>query len=714
LPGRERWVTIRVRFRGVAALQPHYRRLVLIWFRTPARETILSKGFSLMKNIPRYFLFLLVAVCFALCTFGQAGAVSDDWRAIDPADLSSKAPVVEKDADAEALFWDVRVSDEVEGNDVRTVLTHYIRIKIFTERGRESQSKVDIPYLSSWRITDIAARTVTPDNRIISLKKEDVFERTIVRSTGLKIKAKSFSMPGVEAGSIIEYRWREVRNDRLANYIRLQFQRDVPVQLVTYHIRPLSIPGFPYGMRMQPFHGRNTPFVKEKDGYYSTTMEKVPAFHEDVRMPPEDQVRPWMLVYYTEDKKLAPAEYWKEKGKENYEIFKSRTKTSDEVKQASADAIGDAATPEQKLQRLFEFCRSKIKNINDDASGLTPEEKAKLKENKSPADTLKRGMGTGQNIDFLFAAMAIAAGFEVRMVNLADRSDTFFNPTFADDYFISTYDIAVRVGDKWSFYDPASTYVPHGMLRWQEEGEDALISDPKAPEWVKTPLSPPEKSLERRIGKFKLLADGTLEGDVRIEYTGHLGLDKKEYNDDDSPAEREKTLRDSVKERLSTAEISEIKIENVTDPIKPFVYAYHVQVPGYAQRTGKRLFLQPAFFQHGLSAMFTPSQRFHPIYFKYPWSEKDEIEIELPAGFALDSPDSPAPFASGNISRYQVRMATTVDGRKLIYTRSFFFGGGDNILFPETAYPAIKELFDILHQNDEHTITLKQTTAPAN
>ncbi len=667
-----------------------------------------------MKTVPRFFLLLLAVVCFVTCVFVPALAGGDEWRPIDPADLASKTPVVEKDADAEALFWEVHVTDEVEGSSVRTVLTHYIRIKIFTERGRESQSKIDIPYLGGWKITDISARTVTPDNHIISLKKEDVFERTIVRESGLKIKAKSFAMPGVEPGSIIEYRWREVRNDELANYIRLQFQRDVPVQLVKYYIKPLTHPDFPYGMRMQPFHGRNTPFVKEKDGYYSTTMEKVPAFHEEPRMPPEDQVRPWMLVYYTEDTKLEAAQYWKAKGKEFYERFKIRTKMSDDVKKAAAEAIGDATAPEQKLERLFEFCRAKIKNINDDASGMTAEDRAKWKENKSPADTLKRGMGTGQNIDFLFATMAIAAGFDVHMANLADRGDIFFDPAFPDDYFIRTYDIAVRVGDTWRFYDPASTYVQHGMLRWQEEGQDALISDPKEPTWTKTPLSPPEKSLEKRTGKFRLLEDGTLEGDVRIEYTGHLGFDKKEYNDDDSPTQREETLKDSVKARMSTAEISDIKIENVTDPIKPFVYAYHVRVPGYAQRTGKRLFLQPAFFQHGLGPMFSTNQRQYSIYFHYPWAEKDQLEIELPAGYALDNPDSPQPFAGANISRYEVHMGVTSDGHTLVFRREFFFGGGGNILFPQNAYASLKNLFDLLHQNDDHTITLKQTTGPAN
>ena len=400
----------------------------------------------------------------------QSGPLAgSDWKPIDPADLALKVPKVEKDTDAEALFWEVRVGDEVEGGTPRTVFQHYVRIKIFTERGRESQSKIDIPFLDDWRIQDIAARTIKPDGTILEIKKEDILERTIIKEGRTKIKAKSFAMPGVEPGALIEYRWKEVRRDSLANYIRLHFQRDVPVQVVKYSLKPLSVPGFDFGMRAMTFQGEPSPFVKEKDGYYSTTMTNVPAFREEPRMPPEDSVRPWMLVYYSEDRKLTPEKFWKEFGKERFDGAKSRMKVSDEVKQAATTAIGDATTPEQKIERLFEFCRSKIKNINDDASGLTSEERAKLKENKTPADTLKRAMGTGTDIDMLFAAMAIAAGFDARVANLSDRSDTFFDKSFPDDYFIQTYDIAVRVGDEWRFYDPASTYVPFGMLRWQEE-----------------------------------------------------------------------------------------------------------------------------------------------------------------------------------------------------------------------------------------------------
>jgi len=660
---------------------------------------------ALAKGLTVFVLF-----CFLTAVPVLAG---DDWKPIDPAILAMKAAVVEKDADAEAIFWEVRLLDEVEGGTPRTVLKHYVRLKVFTERGREAQSKIDIPYLGNWRIQDIAARTVKPDGTIIELRKEDVLERTIEKANGVKLKAKSFAMPGVEPGAIIEYRWREVRNDRLANYIRLYFQREVPVHLVKYYLKPLSIPGFPYGMRAQTFNGSPTPFVKEKDGFYSITMSNVPAFREEPRMPPEDSVRPWMLVYYSEETNLQGEAFWNSFGKRIYDAYKSRMKPSEEVKQMATTIIGDASTPEAKLQRLFEFCRAKIKNVNDDASGLTAEQLDKLKENKSPGDTLKRGMGTGRDIDLLFASFAIATGFDARVVNLADRSDVFLDRSFPDDYFLQAYDIAVKVGDDWRFYDPASTYVTHGMLRWQEEGQEALLSDPKQPSWISTPMSPPSASKIKRTAELTLNEDGTLEGEARLEYYGHMGVERKEWDDDDSPAQREETLRENVKSRMSTAELSNIKIENITDPIKPYVYSYHIKVPGYATRTGKRLFLEPAFFQHGVGPMFASSGRKYDVYFNYPWSEEDEVTISLPAGYKLDNADAPSPFSSGELTGYEPSIASLDGGKALLFKRAFFFGGQNDIIYPASGYVRIKAYFDALHKSDGHTITLKQAATTA-
>ena len=669
---------------------------------------------------------LLIAFAFTAASPALAGGGDKDWKPVDPAQLALTAPVVEKDADAEVLFWEVRVSYEDNGGDPSTILNHYVRVKIFNDRGRESQSKIDIlaPKFRGreFKIKDIAGRTIKPDGTIIELKKEDVFERDVVRTSGLKVKAKSFSMPGVEAGSIIEYRWREVRGG-IAGYERFEFSRDVPVQSVKYYIKPykemlVDSSGRAVGLRAQTFHGNMTPFFKEKDGSHSTSMTNVPAFREEPRMPPEYAVRPWMLVYYSADTPTNPEQFWRDYGRKMSAAFKPLLKVNDDIKKASAETIGDAQTPEQKLERLFNFVRAKVKRYTDDASGMTADEIKKVKENKSPADTLKRGVGDTKDIDLLFGALASAAGFDVRVACTSDREDIFFNHNFPDDYFIDPASIAIKVGGDWRLFSPGTSYVNFGMLRWQEEGQETLIADEKEPVWIMSAVSAPAKSLQKRTAKLKLSDDGTLEGDVKIEYTGHFAADEKEYNDDDSPAEREETLKNRFKALMGGIEITNIQIENVTDPEKPLVQSFHVRVPGYAQRTGKRLFIQPAFFQHGRGALFPTSARRYDVYFHYPWAEEDNIEINLPEGFALDNPESPAKFSAGDLSQYEPRAQVTMDERTLIYSRKFYFGGarqtgGSSLLFPPTTYPSLKAYFDEVNKQDNHTIALKQGATTA-
>jgi hypothetical protein len=657
-----------------------------------------------MSSFPRLVTAASV-LCLALIL--PVAIFADDWKPVDPADLALKTPVVEPDADAEALSWEVRIDDS---RPEELSLAHYLRVKIFTERGKESQSKIDIPYYSTTRIRDIAARVTKPDGSVLELKKDDVFERTIVKANGVKVKAKSFALPGVEPGAIVEYRWLEVYPGGNINRMRLQFQRDIPVRLVNYYLRPFM------GLRYQTFHMNDMEFVKDKNGFYRFTLDNVAAFHEEPRMPPEDEVRSWVFLYYAEDLKREPEKYWKDQGRLLFEKTKDAMKVSEPVKAAVAGIIGDANTDQDKLQRIYDFCRTKIKNTSDDASGLTAEEKSKLKDNKSPADTLKNARGTGGDIDMLFAALAKAAGFDARYAVSGNRDDLFFQRNYAEASFLASSFIAVQVAGNWQFFSPAEMYTSFGMLGWTEQSQEALVTDAKEPVWVNTGLSAPDKSLEKRTGKFNLTEDGTLEGDVRVEFTGHLGFDQKEYNDDDSATEREETIKTRVKARMSTAELSDIKIENVTDALKPFAYSYHVRVPGYAQRTGKRLFLQPAYFEHGQSEVFAASGRKQPIYFHFPWSEDDTVEITLPSGYALDSADAPpdiTPELTQQVSAQSIKIAVTQDGHTLVLKRKFFFGGNESILFPATSYAPLKTLFERIYKNDNHTITLKQNAAQA-
>jgi hypothetical protein len=648
----------------------------------------------------------------ALCVVVAASAgLSADWKPVDPAEIALRAPKVQKDAHAEALLWEVWVSDDAASGYPRSVLSHYLKVKIFDQAGAEMMIKIDLPYLKAVRIYDIAGRTTKADGSSAELKKDGVFERTVLKANGVQVKVKSLAMPAVEPGAIIEYRWKERHEEQLADYIELQLQRDIPVQWLRYHLKPLIHPMFPFTMRALTFQPPQDPrpFEKESNGFYGISYSNIPAFKEEPHMPPEHEVRGWMLVYYAPDSNLTPEKYWKVYGKEEYERIKPRLKIDNEVRRTAERVIEGATDPEEKLRRLFRYCRNSIQNFADAGSELNFGDRKDRKENRSPADTIRQGAGTSLDIDLLFAALATSAGYDARFAKVADRGQFFFSANSANSYFLRTYDIAVKVNGQWRFFDPASTYHTLGMLRWQEEGSPALICGPTDSEIVSTPLSSPEKSKRSRRAVLRLADDGTIEGVTHLEYTGHAASSRRADYQGRKPEEREQEIIEILKNQYHAPEIDGVRFLNLNDPEKPLIVEYHIRIAGYAQRTGKRLFFQPAFFQKNLDAMFPASERKYPVYFSYPWTEADHVTITIPNGFEMDNADVPPSTSFGEAGAYSVNATWNAADRVITYTRELKFGANGHILFPQKSYSAVKSAFDIIHQCDQHVITLKQT-----
>ena len=85
-----------------------------------------------------------------------------------------------------------------------------------------------------------------------------------------------------------------------------------------------------------------------------------------------------------------------------------------------------------------------------------------------------------------------------------------------------------------------------------------------------------------------------------------------------------------------------------------------------------------------------------------------DVPMDLPPGFALDSADSPAPFKVNDVAAYGVKMQILGKNEKLIYHRNWMFNA---LIFPQTSYAGIKQVFDMVHLGDSHTITFKQAAA---
>jgi hypothetical protein len=391
-----------------------------------------------------------------------------------------------------------------------------------------------------------------------------------------------------------------------------------------------------------------------------------------------------------------------------HETYSDRSKPNDAIRTLAAEAAPPTLSEADRIAALVRVARDRVKRIDVDTA--TEEERREARANKNAADAVKRRLDTADDQLVVFLALAAAAWLDARVAAVPNRSSQFHKAGLENPFFVRWRLAAIHTATGWTFVDIGNEHSPTGGLRWYFEWQEALIADPRQVTTMRTSLSNSSTSVKRRTATLTLNEDGTLEGECRLEYTGHWAETLREDEDQDAPAEREKSLRDLMVKRLPGAELSAIAFEHAADPQRPYVNTYRVRVPSYAQRTGSRLFLQPSFFSKGIDTLFAADSRSSNIYFPFPWSEQDVVTIELPPGFVLEQPEAPASFDAG-AGKYHVAISSGDGWKRLTLNRTMSFGLGDQLLFPQSAYSAVKRFFDAVHMADSHTLVLRPAAA---
>jgi hypothetical protein len=674
-----------------------------------------------MSKLPR----LIAGPCWIFSLFAGIPAFAQQktvappefvaWLPVSAAEQQLKAPKVETDAGAEVLLWRVHVVDELLGSnaDLQRVFYHYVRLKIFDDKGKEKAATIDLPYGDRGSILDVAGRTIKADGSVLDLDRKSIFKRDLVRAGGRKLKTISFAMPGVEPGAILEYRWRETVDDNRILYVRLHFQREFPVEQVTYFIKPLPRDySAGYTMYMVPYNCAPSPLKQENDGYTSTTVQNIPASHEEIYAPAEANLSPWALLRYQLDSRKDADKYWNDIGRKSYQELKAALKTNDDIKAAVAEAIQGAKNDDDKIAAMINVTRSRVRDVFD--RGVPDAEREKFFKSRpkdrlrTAAEIFRSGLGTASEMNVVFATMAQQAGLEARPAMVASRNEMRFNPKITvDDYFLDNIDMAVKQGDSWKIYDVSTKLLPPGMISWSEEGMYALITDPKTATFVTATAAPPESSTESRVAHLTLAVDGTLAGDVQESYSGHRAEDARRELGRESDAQREQWVQDHVTRMFPSSEVTEIKLTNIDDAAKSLELHYHLQAPLYAQVTGKRLLFQSSPFRRSIASPFTASERRYPIEFPYAWKEVDNISMQLPSGWKLDSADTPGNVDFGKPGSYTVTLGIS-PSNELVVKREMIFGNEGMLVFSEKTYPALKAVFDQIQLRDRHTLSLKE------
>lgn len=607
--------------------------------------------------------------------------------------------MIDADAGAEILLAETSM-DESNPTDIRW--TYFFRVRIVDDRGVGLFRKIEIPFDGSTSITDIEARTYKPDGTVLTLDKKEIFTRDVVKTRSVRRSVKSFAPAGLEPGVIFEYSYLE-RRDRITPLWALHFQRDVPVRVARYRLRPYPAVGF--DLRSVSFNLPQFSLKPDPQGYFTLEATNLKGWkNEPFQAPPIQQQASAVIYYNPQEGNVTAEAYWAKGSARLHARTESTAKPTKAVRAALSGIIAADDSPDAKLRKIHDYVRTKLKNRDFDSAGYTREQRQKLPKNDNAEETLEHGQGTGDDLVIAFTALARAAGFDARLAQTNDRTFIVFNDKMREPFIFRKLVAAVRTGETWTFCDPGAIYLPYGVIDWKCTGTSALVADRDRALLPKVPMTASTESGRARQATFTLDEQGTLEGRVTVVTRGYLDVAAKNRYDALSAEEREKSLKDELQKQYPLAELSEITFEHAADPLQSLTVSYQLRLPGFAERTGSRLFFQPAALHKGVPPMFDTTERRSPIIFNHLYGETDAIEISVPAGFQLEAGNAPPGVELGKLGRYEIKIGYSAKSRKITYARDFeLFASGVAAKF----YPTIKHLFEEINAQDNHTLTFR-------
>jgi len=634
----------------------------------------------------------------ALLTLGCAWVVTacaEDWLPIAPDELKLAAEPAAPGASAIYLY------SQVDRNDNDPSERNYERIKILTEDGRK-YADIEIPYLKGTEsVGDIRARTIRPDGTILNFDGK-VFDKTIVKARGVKYFAKTFAIPDVQVGSIIEYRYR---HDLASGYVfnsHWILSQELYTRKAKFTLRAYGQYALTWSWPLGLPEGTKAP--EEHNGTIELETANVPAFVEEDDMPPANELKYRVdFIYSDESPGKDVNAFWKRFGKQSYRRVNDFIDERRTLGQAVTQIVAAGDPPLVKLQKLYARSQQ-IRNVSYEHDKTEQETKREdLRAVRTSADVWNRGYGDGLQVTWLFLGLARAAGFQADPVLVSARDQYFFNARVMNSAQLNTNVVRVKLDDKDLFLDPGAAYTPFGMLPWSETAVKGLRLDKDGGDWLAMPLPAAGDSRVERHASLQLSADGELQGKLTVTYSGLEAAWRRANERDDDDTERRQFLEDQVKYAVPIG--SNVKLTNTPDwssSAPTLVAEYDLRVPGFAESAGRRLLMSVGLFGNAEKHMFERAARVHPLYFEFPYQHDDDIAIELPAGWQVSSTPSKQ-AKEGDVLAFS--SAVDQSGSTLHLRRSLTV----NIMLVQVKYyDAVRGFFQTLRASDEQQIVLTQ------
>lgn len=645
----------------------------------------------------------------AALVIGMAGlwaareARADEWKPISPEELKMTSLAEAPGAPAVFLYRQVDRNDAGIQRGRGASEFNYSRIKILTEEGRK-YATIEIPFVKErTNISGIHARTINPDGSVSNFDGK-IYDQVVEKTKGVKYLAKTFTMPNVQVGSIIEYHY----NIDLEDYFIFRSYWILSEELFTkradFTLKPYN--HYPWNVQWSWPAGlpKGTEPPKEgPDHIIRMSTENVPAFVEEDHMPPPNELKYRVVFIYRDEPFDNDVDkYWKQFGKKKagqIEGFVDKKKAMDE---AVAGIVVASDAPEAKLRKIYDRVQQ-IKNLSYlPAKSEEQRKQENIKENKDVEELWKHQYGSGWDLTWLFLGLVRSAGFEAYPCLVSGRSEYFFRKERVNGAELDANVVQVKVNGQDRYFDPGAAFTPFGILPWVETGVIGMRLDKNGGTWIQTTLPTSQDAQVERSARLKLSNEGDLTGTVKVTYTGLEALDRRirQRNEDDT--ERKKNLEDEVKNLIPAG--SEVELTNSPDwknGNMPLVAEFTLKVPGWISAAGRRAMLPTGLFSASEKHLFEHANRVWPVYFRYAFRTADDISVDLPEGWKVES--APKDL-DRDAKAVQYKLQIENGGNRVRIQRQL---RSDVVMVDKQDYAVLRSFYQLVKTEDEQQIVLQ-------
>ena len=588
----------------------------------------------------------------------------------------------------------------------------FARIKILTEKGKELAT-INVPYYKGrYTVTDVKGRTIHADGTIIPLdvKPSDLVEQ---KGAGFQVNKVVFTLPSVEVGSVLEYKWQLRYDDGHLSEPDWDIQQPYYVRKAHYSFIP-----FRYMNQVTDSKGNSTSkllyssmlpngtkVAQDATGKYTLDVTDVAAIPHEDYMPPMGSLIEQVQFYYTSFTGMD--DYWKHEGgswSKEMDHFAGEAKP---LKEAVGQIVAAGDSEDVKAHKLYDAVMALD---NTDYTRRKSKEELKqegLKRAKDAEDVWKQKSGSSDEIALLYLAMTRIAGLKSYAMILCNRNQEVFNPYFLSMRQLDDVLVIVTINGKETPVDPGKRFAPFGQLAWKHTLTSGLRQSDKGAAFAETHGNPYKEATTLRIADVTIAPDGGVSGTARISMMGPEAARWRELAVENDEDEVKKQFNEHMRNEVP---------DGVTADFDHFLGLddYHAQLMGIVKisgnmgtKTGKRIFLPGVFFASRAKHPFVADEtRRTAVDMEYADDVHDEVTYHVPDIFTVESapPDTSIPW-TGHAA---FAIKSTVDKNTIEVDRTL--ARAFTMVMPKD-YPALRDFYQKVATADQQQLVLTAAAA---